>query len=104
MLLSGEDMQGCFHVFRLPAVWRKWFALSKPIHRRGDGGVLQEVWLTVGVVPMGWLSAVGIVQHIHRRLGGSVLPGAASIEETMELRRDLEFSLRLHPSPRWWWS
>eukprot|EP00972_Heterocapsa_arctica_P096243 14199636-Heterocapsa_arctica.AAC.1 len=80
MMLSGEDMQGCFHVFRLPAVWRKWFALTKPIHRPGPGGHLETVWLTVAVVPMGWLSAVGIVQHIHRRLCGNVLPGAASIE------------------------
>eukprot|EP00972_Heterocapsa_arctica_P023834 3511912-Heterocapsa_arctica.AAC.1 len=41
MLLSGDDMRGCFHVFRLPVVWRKWFALSKPIHRRDSDGTLR---------------------------------------------------------------
>eukprot|EP00972_Heterocapsa_arctica_P033520 4934169-Heterocapsa_arctica.AAC.1 len=64
-----------------------WFALTKPFRRRGECGLLKEVWLTVGDVPMGWLAGLGVVQHIRRRLGGSVLPVASVV--VVRLRRRL---------------
>ena len=26
------------------------------------------VWLALAVIPMGWLSAVGVIQHLHRNI------------------------------------
>ena len=104
MLWSSEDIKGCFHIFKLPEVWRPWMALSKPV----AGPVLgrpagTQCWLSVRVVPMGWLSAVGVVQHLNRRLLGAGAPGAAGLADATELRRDHEFPCRFHELPRQWW-
>ncbi|CAK0870953.1 unnamed protein product, partial [Prorocentrum cordatum] len=69
MMSSSEDLKCCFYVYRLPAVWHKYMALSKKVSRSclgldGTG----EVHVAAAVIPMGWVSATGIIQHIHRRL------------------------------------
>ena len=91
VLWSSDDIQGCFHVFSLPPSWRRWMILSKPIrvatpgsprvstcednlcHSCAASGTMghvyfREVWLALAVIPMGWLSAVGVIQHLHRNI------------------------------------
>ena len=90
ILWSIGDIFGRFHVFSVPVPWRRWMILSKPIRQpvegsadrkgvdHGSGGNaprdhpsdvrLRRVWLALGVIQMGWLSAVGEVQHLHRRM------------------------------------
>ena len=90
ILWSSDDIFGCFHVFSVPVPWRRWMILSKPIRQPVEGSTdsrgvdhgcggnaprdhpsnvrLRRVWLALGVIQMGWLSAVGVVQHLHRRM------------------------------------
>ena len=89
---SSDDIHGCFHIFSLPPAWRRWMILSKPIrvalpagkvrvlassdqlsrggnapqHVVSDGSRL--IWLAPAVIPMGWLSAVRVTQHLRRNI------------------------------------
>ena len=76
LALSGEDISGCFHLYELPVAWRRWFAFEKP---RTDGK-----YVTVRVIPMGWLSAVGVVQHMHRRVAGDAFRTSARLPSANE--------------------
>ncbi|CAK0841817.1 unnamed protein product, partial [Prorocentrum cordatum] len=104
LVWSSEDIKGCFHVFKLPACWRPWMALSRPVAPAALGRATgPPIWVSVAAVPMGWLSAVGIVQHLTRRIvtGGTLTN--TSLDESAELRRDARFPLRLQHLPRMWW-
>ena len=51
-----------------------------------------SVYLGARVLPMGWASAVGVLQHAHRRLAlRSPLSGGAGLLGACEIRRDAEF-------------
>ena len=45
-------------------------------------------WLGSAVLPMGWLLAVLVFQHIHRRLGLRGLPRGAALPADEEWRHD----------------
>ena len=49
---------------------------------------LEEVYLASAVIPMGWINAVGLFQHLHRQLGLCPLPQGAQHPEESEWRRD----------------
>ena len=53
---------------------------------------------------MGWLSAVGIVQHMHRRVATEGLKESARLAQSQELRRDAPFPLKEDDGHRWYWS
>ena len=126
LLWSSDDIAGCFHVFSLPLAWRRWMILSKPIRlqqgtdhsltgrgmRAGcvgnehcsyalDGRRL--IWLSLAVIPMGWISAVGVIQHLHRRIVTAGGLGAVGLDPRSEVVRDQPMPVTLHPSERWWW-
>ena len=64
LYISSEDQASCFNQYRLPACWRPYMALGRPVSGDlvGQPGV-KEVWLTVTVVPMGWPSAADLRQE-----------------------------------------
>jgi hypothetical protein len=63
----------------------KYLTLSKPVRGRVLGLKHNDwTWLTMNVVPMGWLSAVGVIQYLHRQLALRV----AGLPRQLELRRD----------------
>ena len=73
LLMSSSDRQCFFYIFSLDECWakamtlkgrwpREWFA-HVPAHIQGT-----KVRLAVRGVPMGWLSTVGVCQHVHRNL------------------------------------
>ncbi|CAK0810274.1 unnamed protein product, partial [Prorocentrum cordatum] len=104
LLWSSDDIKGCFHVFRPPEVWRPWMALSAPVDPVPLGGASgPPVWVAVAVAPMGWLSAVGIAQHLSRRIVLQGAPGHACPSESTALRRGAAYPLQLHQLPRAWW-
>ena len=89
LLISSEDLRCCFYVFRLPKPWHRWMALSKPIRRslvglEGD----EPIYLASCVVPMGWISATGVIQHIHRLMLRQPIPRMSELPASDELRRD----------------
>ena len=62
---------------------------AKPVNREcffpGRPG---QVYLCSKVVPMGWVSATGVIQHVHRRLLTSLLQHLRCLEPAAEIRRD----------------
>ena len=63
LLWDSEDVKSCFTIFMMIAEWRRYFTLSKQAMVNGAW-----CWLRVAVLPMGWLSAVGVAQHLLRRV------------------------------------
>ncbi|CAK0855226.1 unnamed protein product [Prorocentrum cordatum] len=89
LLWSSDDQSGAFHLYALPKAWRGYMALRKPVPGSLAGRPqLKWVKMAVAVIPMGWLSAVSLFQHLHRRLGIGDGPHSAGFEEKVEWRRD----------------
>ena len=89
LVWSGEDLKCCFNVFEIPKPRRRWMAYGKPVNRDcfvpGSSG---QVCLCSKVVPMVWVSATGVLQHVHRRLLTSPLQHLRCLEPAAEVRRD----------------
>ena len=90
--LSAEDLVSAFYLFSLPEDWSqlcfekkvKWKSLGED--RPGS------TWIGACVLPMGWSSAVGVMQHAHRRLAlRSPFQGGAGLVPEMEVRKDTTF-------------
>ena len=100
VLWSAEDLRCGFYLFGLPHSWAKWFALDLPVPgwavNRPD---LPEAYLGVIVVPMGWSSGTGLVQHLFRRIAlrESALP------PQLELRKDQPLPCYPDFLVREWW-
>lgn len=69
LYLDSEDLQSAFNLFSVPDQWLGYFAYSKKVDGQAFGlpaGKLVRPALSV--VPMGWHSAVGVVQEAVRHL------------------------------------
>ena len=84
LLWHSEDMVSCFWLFFLPKVWGKLFMINKLAKGSIFGLAAELVPICLTVIPMGWISAVGIVQYLHRRL----VKLSESVPRHLELRRD----------------
>lgn len=92
LLWNSEDLKYCFYVCPLPAAWRPYITFSKPVRSELLGRPAGSlVWLASAVVPMGWTSATGCVQHIYRRLVMAPPPAGAGICKWDEIRCDAAF-------------
>ena len=68
-LIDSEDFTSCFNLFRLPASWRPFMCFAKPVDAELFGGQKGHlVYPSMGVIPMGWTSAVSVTQMIVRTL------------------------------------
>ena len=87
LVWGSEDISCAFYVFSLPKAWAPWFVLDWPLPPRLWGGPEDAApqYLALSVIPMGWLSAVGICQHVLRCLNQK--PGV-SLPGELELRKD----------------
>ena len=61
------------------------------------------VWLALAVIPMGWLSAVGVIQHLHRNIISSGRRHQGGLDPDAELVRGKPFPVTLDCPTRWWW-
>ena len=61
------------------------------------------VWLALAVIPMGWLSVVGVIQHLHRNIISSGRRHQGGLDPDTELVRGKPFPVTLDCSTRWWW-
>ena len=71
LLLSSEDMSCAFYLFALPTAWLPYFALDGRLSESSRlelGLAPGKVFAAVRVIPMGWVSATGICQHLHQQL------------------------------------
>ena len=105
LLVSQEDMTCAFYLFRMPREWCPYFAVGLPItleelegnarsrdiSRRLAGSVKPGTrgYLVLQVLPMGWKSAVGIMQAIHRKLLSSTLAGSNRLPTCSEIRKTI---------------
>ena len=89
LVWSGEDLKCCFYVFKVPQPRRKWMAFAAPVARScffpGSTGV---VYLCSKVVPMGWISATGVIQHVQRRVLTSTSRHLRCLDPAAEVGRD----------------
>ena len=91
--ISAEDLVSAFYLFALPEDWSRMMCFErkvswKALGRDQDG----ETYIGAAVLPMGWNSAVGILQHAHRNLAlRPVEKGGAGLFGKMEIRKDAIF-------------
>ena len=113
----------------LSKAWRRRMALSKPIRhvesklgltvdarcngpavRRGgnapcpaEAGDHELTWLDLSVLPVAWISVVGIIQHSQRNL--TTQAGDCNDPKgEAEMVCRLLFSIELDATARWWWN
>ena len=88
LLWSGDDQRGAFYAWKLPHSWRRMMAFRWAIP--GSLAGLDQEWTYVSacVIPMGWLNAVSLFQHLHRQIGLLSPPEGAGHDEWLEWRRD----------------
>ena len=102
LLVSGDDLTAAFYLFRLPPSWPQYLVLRKPVpwsifepDRPG------ETLVGLAVLPMGWSSAVAVMQSAHRQLAlRSELDFGAGLPAKSEIRKDAVFP-SLEDSPAW---
>ena len=73
ILVDSEDLQSAFNLFEMPIGWRGLFCYEKQV--RGDLlglATTEPVFVSLRTVPMGWISAVGVVQAAIRHLAFNV--------------------------------
>ena len=69
LYLDSEDLQSAFNLFSVPDQWLGFFSYSKKVDGKAFGlPAGKMVRPALAVVPMGWHSAVGIVQETVRNL------------------------------------
>lgn len=102
LLVSGDDLTAAFYLFRLPPEWAKYLVLRKPVRRSlFEPGRSGETLVGINVLPMGWSSAVAIMQCAHRQLAlRTELRFGAALREKAEIRKDAVFP-SLEESPAW---
>ncbi|CAE7175988.1 hypothetical protein AK812_SmicGene26686 [Symbiodinium microadriaticum] len=89
LLWSGDDQRGAFYAWSLPAAWRGLMTFKWPVPGRIVGRPdVDMIYVASGVIPMGWLNAVSLFQHLHRRAGLMSQPSGAGLVPSQEWRRD----------------
>ena len=103
MLLFAEDQRCMFYLYALPGAWRRWFYFARKVSGRWVGLETDAmVPLRSEVVPMGWLLAVMVAQHVHRNQMIWEGPGAG-LSAAEEWRKDRLVPLVLSELVRRWW-
>ena len=77
-------------------------AFSKPVPGDLFGSPHKLLYVAAAVIPMGWVSAVSLFQHLTRQL--SLLPrySGAQLNPLQEWRRDARLPLRIHAEHQEW--
>ena len=69
IVIDSEDLQSAFNLFSMPLGWRGMFVYRKQVPGTCLGLPTDEpAWVALRTVPMGWISAVGVVQQAIRTL------------------------------------
>eukprot|EP00438_Fugacium_kawagutii_P026465 Skav202776 [mRNA] locus=scaffold326:329563:334590:- [translate_table: standard] len=88
VVIDSEDMASAFNLFKMPEGWRGLFVYERqvPAHCLGLPGDA-PTFVSLRIVPMGWLSAVGLVQAAIRHLAFSIakLPGSSEVLKWQQL-------------------
>jgi len=88
LYLDSEDLQSAFNLFRVPRAWSPYFAYARKVDGRAFGRPdLGKVRPALCVVPMGWKSAVTLVQYAVRHIVFDLakVPRSTSLEKGMAI-------------------
>eukprot|EP00438_Fugacium_kawagutii_P012793 Skav211673 [mRNA] locus=scaffold216:126980:131499:+ [translate_table: standard] len=88
LYLESEDLQSAFNLFSIPPQWYGFFAYSKKVDQSAFGlPAGKMVRPCLSVVPMGWHSAVALVQEAVRELvfNRAGVPRVLSVEKSKPL-------------------
>ena len=92
LLISGEDLTSAFYLFRLPPEWANYMVMEREVCLRDLGEDSDEMrYVGISVLPMGWASAVGIMQAAHRFIALSSPLAGAGLSEQAEISRHTNF-------------
>ena len=96
LLWSSEDLKAMFYLFRLPPAWRPFTCFNRILDESicPEAGIEPHV-LSATVLGMGWVSSVGIAQHLHRRLMLLPSPRGAGLSPHSEIRKDRPMPQRI---------
>ena len=82
--IDSEDMVSAFNLFRMPVPWRGAFTYAKQVPASvcpgGDPNTM--VYFAITTVPLGWVGAVDIIQHVAR----NIVFKLARVPSTTEVR------------------
>ena len=94
LLWSSEDQKGAFYAWQLPSGWGKYMTFHWPVpcELLGLAGT-GKTHVCAAVIPMGWVNAVPLFQHLHRQLGLNPACGA-DLPPDFEWRRDRPWPLQ----------
>ena len=81
LVLDSEDLQSAFNLFRMPLEWAPMFSFAQKVKGDALGGSAHTMLRpALRVVPMGWTSAVTLIQAAIRRIADVIakIPRATS--------------------------
>ena len=97
--ISGDDL---VYLFKMPPAWLPYLAFERSVSWKALGFQKEGyTHLAAAVLPMGFSSSVGLMQHIHRRLALWDSPSGASLRKELEVRKDREWPVLDEESPAW---
>jgi hypothetical protein len=85
---SAEDMQSAFYLFSMPVQWRKYLAFDLSRHNPAGQSRPGLYYAVPTVLPMGWASAMAVMQCVHRRVIADLGPGSGLLPLERQIRRD----------------
>ena len=94
LLEQGEDQtflidsESCFNLFTLPEAWWPLMCFAQPVDASLLGGPRGElIYPAMRVVPMGWISAVSVIQSVVRTLvfEGAEIPESSEVTKIKEI-------------------
>ncbi|CAJ1445108.1 unnamed protein product, partial [Effrenium voratum] len=88
LLWSSEDQRGAFYAWKLPPAWKPLMSFRWPVPGSALGLQCRWTYVAATVVPMGWINAVSLFQHLHRQVGMAPSPKGAGHPAEIEWRRD----------------
>ena len=114
-VFSEDDLTCAFYLFAMPPEWRQYQALNKPVSgaelvayapslrpRLGKLVDEPELFPAVTVIAMGWASATGLLQYLHRRLLLACGPSSGRLPGHEKTSEDMTGHERTSGTPRTW--
>ncbi|CAK0801859.1 unnamed protein product [Prorocentrum cordatum] len=106
LVWSESDMTSAFYNFQMEPEWLKYQAIGRAVPGRIAAEFCphlaneEVVYPAMAVMAMGWQSACGILQHIHRNLCFLPPPMGAGLDPSREVRRDAPLPGSMDPDRR----
>ena len=100
--ISGDDLVSSFYLFRMPDEWLPYLTFEKEISWKALGyDRAGSTKLAASVLPMGFSSSVGVMQHVHRNLALWDPDEGGGLAKELEVRKDQEWPLLEEDCPLW---